>query len=31
MSLDQYYTLGSSGLRVSRLALGTMTFGDEWV
>ena len=25
-----YYTLGGSGLRVSRLALGTMTFGDEW-
>ncbi|TGS57723.1 aldo/keto reductase, partial [Mesorhizobium sp. M3A.F.Ca.ET.201.01.1.1] len=22
-----YYTLGNSGLRVSRLALGTMTFG----
>ncbi len=30
MSLDQYYTLGKSGLRVSRLALGTMTFGSEW-
>ena len=25
-----YYTLGNSGLRVSRLALGTMTFGKEW-
>ncbi|HZD25335.1 MAG TPA: aldo/keto reductase [Alphaproteobacteria bacterium] len=25
-----YYTLGGSGLRVSRLALGTMTFGTEW-
>jgi aryl-alcohol dehydrogenase-like predicted oxidoreductase len=25
-----YYTLGRSGLRVSRLALGTMTFGTEW-
>ncbi|TPI34395.1 aldo/keto reductase [Mesorhizobium sp. B3-2-1] len=25
-----YYTLGNSGLRVSRLALGTMTFGTEW-
>ncbi len=24
-----YYTLGRSGLRVSRLALGTMTFGTE--
>jgi len=30
MSLKQYYTLGSSGLRVSRLALGTMTFGTDW-
>lgn len=27
MALDRYYTLGRSGLRVSRLALGTMTFG----
>ncbi|MEL6393228.1 MAG: aldo/keto reductase, partial [Bacteroidota bacterium] len=26
----QYYLLGNSGLRVSRLALGTMTFGSEW-
>ena len=25
-----YYTLGSTGLRVSRLALGTMTFGEDW-
>ncbi|RUU14576.1 aldo/keto reductase [Mesorhizobium sp. M7A.T.Ca.TU.009.01.3.2] len=25
-----FYTLGSSGLRVTRLALGTMTFGTEW-
>ncbi|MEM9925589.1 MAG: aldo/keto reductase, partial [Cyanobacteria bacterium P01_D01_bin.50] len=25
-----YYTLGRSGLRVSRLAFGTMTFGTEW-
>ncbi|MER9331290.1 aldo/keto reductase [Mesorhizobium sp. M0488] len=25
-----YYTLGNSGLRVTRLALGTMTFGTEW-
>jgi len=25
-----YYTLGNSGLRVSQLALGTMTFGTEW-
>jgi aryl-alcohol dehydrogenase-like predicted oxidoreductase len=30
MSLDRYYTLGRSGLRVSRLALGTMTFGENW-
>jgi aryl-alcohol dehydrogenase-like predicted oxidoreductase len=30
MSLNTYYTLGKSGLRVSRLALGTMTFGTEW-
>lgn len=28
--MDAYYTLGRSGLRVSRLALGTMTFGTEW-
>jgi aryl-alcohol dehydrogenase-like predicted oxidoreductase len=26
--MDQYYLLGRSGLRVSRLALGTMTFGN---
>ena len=25
-----YYTLGRTGLRISRLALGTMTFGTEW-
>jgi len=30
MSIRNYYTLGSSGLRVSRLALGTMTFGTDW-
>lgn len=30
MSLDRYYTLGNSGLRVSRLALGAMTFGTNW-
>jgi aryl-alcohol dehydrogenase-like predicted oxidoreductase len=30
MSLNTYYTLGKSGLRVSRLALGAMTFGTEW-
>jgi aryl-alcohol dehydrogenase-like predicted oxidoreductase len=28
--LNDYYTLGRSGLRVSRLALGTMTFGTDW-
>ncbi|MEM1367779.1 MAG: aldo/keto reductase [Cyanobacteria bacterium P01_H01_bin.15] len=26
----EYYTLGQTGLKVSRLALGTMTFGDDW-
>jgi aryl-alcohol dehydrogenase-like predicted oxidoreductase len=31
MSLDHYYHLGKSGLRVSRLALGTMTFGDAGI
>jgi aryl-alcohol dehydrogenase-like predicted oxidoreductase len=25
-----YYALGHSGLKVSRLALGAMTFGDDW-
>lgn len=30
MSLMQYLTLGRSGLRVSPLCLGTMTFGTEW-
>lgn len=30
MALDTYYTLGRSGLRVSRLSLGAMTFGTEW-
>lgn len=30
MRLDHYVTLGRSGLRVSRLCLGTMTFGTEW-
>src|SRR5262245_58093474 len=29
-TMTSYYTLGCSGLRVSRLALGTMTFGTEW-
>ncbi len=28
--LDRYHTLGRTGLKVSRLALGTMTFGTEW-
>ena len=30
VSLDRYFTLGRTGLRVSRLALGTMTFGTDW-
>jgi aryl-alcohol dehydrogenase-like predicted oxidoreductase len=30
MSLDQYVTLGRSGLRVSPFCLGAMTFGDDW-
>ncbi|SEB87777.1 Predicted oxidoreductase [Rhizobiales bacterium GAS191] len=29
-ALTSYFTLGRSGLRVSRLALGTMTFGTDW-
>jgi aryl-alcohol dehydrogenase-like predicted oxidoreductase len=29
-SLDSYRLLGRSGLRVSPLALGTMTFGESW-
>ena len=29
-SLSQYRLLGRSGLRVSPLALGTMTFGQDW-
>ena len=28
--LDSYITLGRSGLRVSPLTLGTMTFGEDW-
>ncbi|HZW88185.1 MAG TPA: aldo/keto reductase, partial [Myxococcaceae bacterium] len=28
--LEDYVLLGRSGLRVSRLCLGTMTFGTEW-
>ncbi len=30
MALDHYVTLGKSGLRVSPLCLGAMTFGEEW-
>ena len=30
MSLNTYRTLGRSGLIVSPLALGTMTFGTTW-
>ena len=26
----RYKLLGKSGLRVSELALGTMTFGEDW-
>jgi hypothetical protein len=29
MSMDHYYLLGRSGLRVSQLALGTMNFGTS--
>lgn len=30
MSLSYYNTLGRSGLKVSPLCLGTMTFGEDW-
>jgi aryl-alcohol dehydrogenase-like predicted oxidoreductase len=30
MSHDVYHLLGRTGLRVSRLSLGAMTFGTEW-
>jgi aryl-alcohol dehydrogenase-like predicted oxidoreductase len=30
MPLTQYATLGRSGLRVSPMCLGTMTFGPDW-
>jgi aryl-alcohol dehydrogenase-like predicted oxidoreductase len=30
MPLNHYVTLGHSGLRVSPLCLGTMTFGEDW-
>jgi aryl-alcohol dehydrogenase-like predicted oxidoreductase len=29
-SLDEYRLLGRSGLRVSPMCLGTMTFGEDW-
>ena len=30
MNGNRYYTLGRSGLRVSRIAFGALTFGNEW-
>ena len=30
LSLDHYRLLGNTGLRVSPLCLGTMTFGEDW-
>jgi hypothetical protein len=30
MNTMNYQLLGRSGLRVSDLCLGTMTFGDDW-
>ncbi|NMO49932.1 aldo/keto reductase [Actinoplanes sp. TBRC 11911] len=30
MPINSYVSLGHSGLRVSPMALGTMTFGEEW-
>ena len=30
LTMNSYFTLGRTGLRVSPLALGTMTFGTEW-
>jgi aryl-alcohol dehydrogenase-like predicted oxidoreductase len=30
MPLDHYVTLGRSGLRVSPICLGAMTFGEDW-
>ncbi|MRT33190.1 aldo/keto reductase, partial [Xylella fastidiosa subsp. multiplex] len=30
MQLNDYLTLGRSGLRVSPISLGTMTFGSDW-
>jgi len=29
-TLDEYVTLGNSGLKVSPICLGTMTFGEDW-
>ena len=30
MALSDYVTLGRSGLRVSPMCLGAMTFGEDW-
>uniref|UniRef100_U9T3J3 Uncharacterized protein n=1 Tax=Rhizophagus irregularis (strain DAOM 181602 / DAOM 197198 / MUCL 43194) TaxID=747089 RepID=U9T3J3_RHIID len=30
-ALDEYVLLGRSGLRISPLCLGTVTFGEQWV
>ena len=30
-ALDNYTLLGRSGLRVSPMCLGAMTFGEKWV
>jgi aryl-alcohol dehydrogenase-like predicted oxidoreductase len=30
MSLQNYVSLGRSGVRVSPLCLGAMTFGEDW-
>ena len=30
IALDHYWLLGNTGLRVSPLCLGTMTFGKDW-
>lgn len=30
MGLESYVTLGRSGLKVSPLCLGAMTFGEQW-
>src|ERR1700709_1078389 len=30
MALNDYVTIGHSGLRVSPLCLGAMTFGEDW-